>query len=119
VAANAAGTIAPVWRTRPAFAAIATTSGAVRQPSPGADACGIVGSWLERPNVAVIGAGGRFREINLPQVLDAPVSGALTMAAAHAARAFEIGAAPCSTDGGCRRLLGPELRNRIRPGTEQ
>jgi len=60
-----------------AFVRIATNSRAVRQPLSGPDACGIVDSWLERPNVAVVGAGDRFWAIFEAQVADARVSGPL------------------------------------------
>jgi toxin-antitoxin system PIN domain toxin len=92
-----------------AFVRIATNLRAVRQPLSGPDACGIVNSWLERPNVAVIGAGEQFWGIFRAQVSDAQVSGALVTDAALAALALEHGATLCSTDRDFRRFEGLKL----------
>jgi len=82
---------------------------AVRQPLSAHDACGIVNAWLDRLNVAVVGAGDRFWEIFQAQVADAQVSGPLVTDAALAALAFEHGAILCSIDSDFRRFRGLKL----------
>jgi uncharacterized protein len=108
-ALNSDEIIALPWQTLLAFVRIATNPRAVRHPLSGPDACGIVGSWLERPNVAVIGAGERFWDIFQAQVSDAQVSGPLVTDAALAALALEHGATLCSTDRDFRRFEGLKL----------
>jgi len=116
---NAEETVALPWQTLLAFVRIATNARAVRQPLSGPDACGIVSSWLERPNVAVVGAGDRFWEIFQGQVLDAKVSGPLMTDAALAALAFEHGATLCSTDSDFRRFRGLKLLDPTQVGRAQ
>jgi toxin-antitoxin system PIN domain toxin len=106
---NSEETIALPWQTLLAFVRIATNPRAVRQPLSGPDACEIVNSWLNRLNVAVVGAGDRFWEIFQAQVSDAKVSGPLVTDAALAALAFEHGAILCSTDIDFRRFRGLKL----------
>jgi uncharacterized protein len=113
---NSEETIALPWQTLLAFVRIATNPRAVRQPLSGPDACGIVNSWLDRLNVAVVGAGDRFWEIFQAQVSDAQVSGPLVTDAALAALAFENGATLCSTDSDFRRLRGLKLLDPTRAG---
>jgi toxin-antitoxin system PIN domain toxin len=108
-ALNSEETIALPWQTLLAFVRIATNPRAVRQPLSGPDACGIVNSWLDRLNVAVVGAGDRFWEILQAQVSDAQVSGALVTDAALAALTIEHGATLCSTDSDFRRFRGLKL----------
>jgi toxin-antitoxin system PIN domain toxin len=108
-ALNSEETIALPWQTLLAFVRIATNPRAVRQPLSGPDACAIVNSWLDRLNVAVVGAGDRFWEIFQVQVLDAQVSGPLVTDAALAALAIEHGATLCSTDSDFRRFRGLKL----------
>jgi toxin-antitoxin system PIN domain toxin len=115
-ALNSEETIALPWQTLLAFVRIATNSRAVRQPLSGPDACGIVSSWLERPNVAVVGAGDRFWDIFQAQVSDAQVSGPLVTDAALAALALEHGATLCSTDADFRRFRGLKLLNPTQAG---
>jgi len=103
---NSGEIIAFPWQTLLAFVRIATNPRAVRRPLSGPEACGIVGSWLERPNVSVVEAGERFWEIFQAQVLDAQVSGPLVTDAALAALAMEHGATLCSTDRDFRRFAG-------------
>jgi len=106
---NSEETVALPWQTLLAFVRIATNPRAVRQPLSGPEACGIVRSWLERPNVAVIEPGERFWEIFQAQVLDAQVSGPLVTDAALAALALEHGATLCSTDRDFRRFRSLKL----------
>ncbi len=108
-ALNAEETIALPWQTVLAFVRIATNARAVRQPLAGADACRIVDSWLQRPNVVVLEAGERFWEIFQAQMADAQVSGPLVTDTALAALALEHGATLCSTDRDFRRFRGLKL----------
>ena len=114
---NSEKTVALPWQTLLAFVHMATNSRAVRQPVSSPDACGIVRSWLERPNVAVVAAGDRFREIFEAQVRDAQVSGPLVTDAALAGLALEHGATLCSTDSDFRRFRGLKLLDPARAGT--
>lgn len=108
-ALNSEETVALPWQTLLAFVRIATNPRAVRQPLSGPEACEIVNAWLERPNVAVVGAGDRFWGIFQAHVSDAQVSGPLVTDAALAALAFEHGATLCSTDSDFRRFRGLKL----------
>jgi hypothetical protein len=103
-ALNGEETVALPWQSLLAFVRIATNPRAVRNPLSGPIACGIVSSWLERPNVVVPEAGEHFWEIFQAQVRDAQVSGPLVTDAALAALALELGAALCSTDRDFRRF---------------
>ena len=106
---NAEETVALPWQTLLAFVRIATNPRAVRQPLSGPDACGIVDSWLQRPNVVVLDAGERFWEIFQGQIVDAQVSGPLVTDTALAALALEHGATLCTTDRDFRRFRGLKL----------
>jgi len=106
---NAAETIALPWQTLLAFVRISTNPRAVKKPLSNAQACEIVGTWLERPNVLVINAAERFWSILREQILDAQVSGPLVTDAALAALAIEQGATLCSTDRDFRRFEGLKL----------
>ena len=108
-AINSEETVAMPWQTLLAFVRIATNSRAVRRPLSGPEACAIINTWLERLNVAVVGAGDRFWEIFQLHVSDAKVSGPLVTDAARAALAFEHGATLCSTDSDFRRFRGLKL----------
>ena len=103
-ALNSEETVALPWQTLLAFVRISTNARAVRRPLSGPQACSIVNSWLERPNVSVIGAGERFWEIFREQVIDAKVAGPLVTDAALAALALEHGATLYSTDRDFRRF---------------
>jgi toxin-antitoxin system PIN domain toxin len=102
-------TIALPWQTVLAFVRIATNSGAVRRPLTGSEACGIVDSWRQRPNVVVLDAGDRFWEIFQGQMVEAQVSGPLVTDTALVALALEHGATLCSTDRDFRRFRGLKL----------
>ena len=106
---NEEETIALPWQTVLAFVRIATNSRAVCRPLTGSEACGIVDSWLKRPNVVVLDAGERFWEIFQVQMVEAHVSGPLVTDTALAALALELGAALCSTDRDFRRFRGLKL----------
>lgn len=106
---NAEETVALPWLTVLAFVRIATNSRAVRRPLTGSEACGIVDTWLQRPNVVVLEAGDRFWEIFQGQMVEAQVSGPLVTDTALAALALEHGATVCSTDRDFRRFRGLKL----------
>ncbi len=89
---NSGEIVAFPWQTVLAFVRIATDPRAVRQPLSGPEACSIVGSWLGRPNAAVVEPGERFWETFQAQGLDAQVSRPLVTDAALAAVALEHGA---------------------------
>lgn len=108
-ALNAEESVALPWQTLLAFVRISSNPRAVRKPLSGPEACAIVTSWLERPNVTVVGAGERFWQIFQAQVRDAQVSGPLVTDAALAALALEHGATLCSTDRDFRRFDGLKL----------
>jgi uncharacterized protein len=106
---NADETIALPWQTVLAFVRISTNPRAVKKPLANANACAIVDTWLERPNVIVVNAADRFWNILRQQILDAQVSGPLVTDAALAALAIEQGATLCSTDRDFRRFRGLKL----------
>jgi len=106
---NAAETIALPWQTILAFVRISTNPRAVKHPLSNAQACDIVSTWLDRPNVLVVNAADRFWSILRQQILDAQVSGPLVTDAALAALAIEQGAQLCSTDRDFRRFEGLKL----------
>jgi uncharacterized protein len=110
---NTEESIALPWQTLLAFVRIVTNPRAVRRPLSGSDACGIVDSWLQRPNVVILDAGERFWEIFQAQILEAQVSGPLVTDTALAALALEHGATLCSTDRDFRRFRGLKLLDPI------
>jgi uncharacterized protein len=112
---NAPETIALPWQTILAFVRIATNPRAVKNPLSNAQACDIVSTWLERPNVVVVNAAERFWNILRQQILDAQVTGPLVTDAALAALAIEQGATLCSTDRDFRRFEGLKLIDPTQP----
>ena len=86
------------WQTLLAFVRIATNSRAVQTPIPVSQACAIVDSWLQRPQVVVVEPGDRYWDILREQLAQAKVSGPLVTDASLAALALEQGATLCSTD---------------------
>jgi toxin-antitoxin system PIN domain toxin len=101
--------VALPWQTLLAFVRISTNPRATRKPLQSAEACNIVSSWLDQPNVRVIGAGDRFWELLKDQILEAQVTGPLVTDAALAALALEHGATLCSVDRDFRRFRGLRL----------
>ena len=72
------------------------------------EACNIVSSWLDQPNVSVIGAGDRFWTLLRDQILEAQVTGPLVTDARwlHSPRTR---ATLCSVDRDFRRFRGLKL----------
>jgi toxin-antitoxin system PIN domain toxin len=101
--------IALPWQTLLAFVRISTNSRATKKPLQSAEACNLVGSWLDQVNVSVVGAGDRFWELLKDQILEAQVTGPLVTDAALAALAIEHGATLCSVDRDFRRFRGLKL----------
>jgi uncharacterized protein len=114
-ALNADEMIALPWQTVLAFVRISTNPRTVKTPLSSANACAIVATWLERPNVIVVNAADRFWNILRQQILDAQVIGPLVTDAALAALAIEQGATLCSTDRDFRRFQGIKLFDPIQP----
>jgi toxin-antitoxin system PIN domain toxin len=112
---NTDETIALPWQTVQAFVRIATNPRAVKNPLSSTNACAIVETWLERPNVAVVNAADRFWDILRQQISDAQISGPLVTDAALAALAIEHGATLCSTDRDFRRFHGLKLVDPLQP----
>lgn len=106
---NGSEPVALPWQTLLAFIRIATNPRISSHPLTAQQARGIVGRWLEHPNVTVVGPADRFWGILREQLLDAQVSGPMVTDAALAALAFEHGAAMCSTDRDFRRFRGLKL----------
>jgi len=106
---NAEETLALPWQTLLAFVRIATNPRAVQRPLTASEACGIVDSWLQRPNVVVLDAGERLWEIFQAQMVEAQVRGPLVTDTALAALALEHGATLCSTDRDFRRFRALKL----------
>jgi toxin-antitoxin system PIN domain toxin len=86
------------WQTLLAFVRIATNSRAVQKPIPVSQACAIVDSWLQRPQVVIVEPGDRYWAILREQLTQAKVSGPLVTDASLAALALEQGATLCTTD---------------------
>ncbi len=105
-ALNGAEPVGLPWQTVLAFVRIATNFRAVRTPLKAPQACAIVATWFERPQVIVVEAGERFWEIFREQTTLAQVSGPLVTDAALAALALEQGATLCTTDMDFRRFEG-------------
>ena len=106
---NSEEIVALPWQTLLAFVRISTNSRATKRPLQSAEACTIVSSWLDQPNVSVIGAGDRFWTLLRDQILEAQVTGPLVTDAALAALALEHGATLCSVDRDFRRFRGLKL----------
>lgn len=108
-ALNGLETVAIPWQTILAFVRIATNPKATTRPLTGGAACGIVDTWLARPNVTVPTPGEKCWRIFCDQVEEARVAGPLVTDAALAALAIETGAVLCSTDRDFRRFKGLQL----------
>jgi uncharacterized protein len=94
------------WQTSFAFIRIATNPRAVRSPITTEDACGIIGTLLERPTVLVVEPGEQFWSTFQRIAHAARISGPRVTDAVLAAMAFEQGATLCSTDRDFRRFEG-------------
>lgn len=94
------------WQTSFAFIRIATNPRAVRTPITTENACGIIGTLLERPTVLVVEPGDQFWS-NFQRIARAArISGPRVIDAALAAMVFEQGATLYSTDRDFRRFDG-------------
>ena len=94
------------WQTSLAFIRISTNPRAVRSPIKTEDACGIIGTLLERPTVLVVEPGDQFWSTFQQIARAARISGPRVTDAVLAAMAVEQGATLCSTDRDFRRFEG-------------
>jgi uncharacterized protein len=94
------------WQTSLAFIRISTNPRAVRSPITTNDACGIIGTLLERPTVLVVEPGDQFWSTFQQIARAARISGPRVTDAVLAAMAVEQGATLCSTDQDFRRFEG-------------
>jgi uncharacterized protein len=94
------------WQTSLAFIRISTNPRAVRSPITTKDACGIIGTLLERPTVLVVEPGDQFWSTFQQIARAARISGPRVTDAVLAAMAVEQGATLCSTDRDFRRFEG-------------
>jgi toxin-antitoxin system PIN domain toxin len=97
------------WQSLLAFVRIATNARAYVRPMTGAQACAVVSSWLERPQVCIPSPGERYWAILQAQMQAARVTGPMVSDAALAALALEQGATLCTTDRDFRRFDGLKL----------
>ena len=86
------------WVTVLAFLRISTNPRVFEQPLLATEAVSVVSSWLARPSVSVLEAGGQCWEILRLLLVEAQVSGPLVMDAFLAALALENGATLVTTD---------------------
>jgi toxin-antitoxin system PIN domain toxin len=94
-----------------AFARITTSPAVFRTPLPTAYALEIVGSWLERPNVALAQPSERHWTILGEVAEGGQARGGLVMDAHLAALALEHGATLITTDRDFARFAGLRTRN--------
>jgi hypothetical protein len=106
---NSEESVALPWQTLLAFVRICTNPRATKRPLQSSEACDIVSTWLDQPNVSVVESGERFWSILTDQLLEAQVTGPLVTDAALAALALEHGAILCSVDKDFRRFRGLTL----------
>ena len=106
---NSEESVALPWQTLLAFVRICTNPRATKRPLQSSEACDIVSTWLDQPNVSVVESGERFWSILKDQLLEAQVTGPLVTDAALAALALEHGAILCSVDKDFRRFRGLTL----------
>ena len=96
-----------------AFMRIATHPGVFERPLSSTDAIAIVGSWLQRPQVAIASPGDRHWQTLADVAASGQARGARLMDAHLAALAFEHGATLLTTDRGFARYPGLRFRNPI------
>jgi hypothetical protein len=99
------------WMTLLAFLRIATNPRIFESPLSMAEACAIVGEWLERPTVAILEAGERHWAILRDLLVETQLRGPEVMDAHLAALAIEHGAVLCTSDKGFGRFAGLRRQN--------
>lgn len=99
------------WTTLVAFVRIGTHVRVFDRPMTTDEACGIVESWLERPNVNVVEPGARQWEIFRRLVVDSQAFGNLVTDAHLASLAIEHGLVLMSTDRDFARFPGLAWRD--------
>ncbi|MBT9586628.1 type II toxin-antitoxin system VapC family toxin [bacterium] len=103
------------WTSIWAFLRIATHRQIFRTPFTPEEACEIVSSWLECPNVRPLGPGQRHWVYLQKLIRSGQVQGALVMDAALAALAQEQGAEIETCDRDFARFEGVAWRNPLKP----
>ena len=103
---SGAETIGLPWQTVFAFLRISTHQRIFQRPLSMAKAQGIVTSWLARPHVHALEAGGHFSKVFFHLLGVAQIKGALVSDAAIAALAIEHGATLYTTDRDFARFPG-------------
>ena len=106
---NGAEQLGLPWQSLWGFVRIATHARAYVRPMTGAQACAVVNSWLERPQVCIPSPGERYWGILQGQLQAARATGPMVSDAALAALAIEQGATLCTTDRDFRRFDGLKL----------
>ena len=103
------------WATLVAFVRIGTHVRVFDRPMTTDEACGIVESWLERPNVSVVEPGARQWELFRRLVVDSQACGNLVTDAHLASLAIEHGLVLMSTDRDFARFSGLAWRDPLVP----
>lgn len=101
-----------------AFVRIASDPRVFARPVSPADACGVVGSWLDSPNVRLLAPGPRSWRHLGEICTNARARGALVMDAHLAALALEHGAVIATADRDFRRFPGIETTNPLDGGAQ-
>jgi toxin-antitoxin system PIN domain toxin len=99
-------TVALSWDTILAFLRLATTPKLFARPLELDEAISIVGVWLDRDNVVMVGPSGRHWEILKKLLANLRPRGSLIMDAHLAALAIEHGATLCTNDRDFLRFPG-------------
>ncbi len=103
------------WQTLWAFLRISTHANVFEHPLTRNEAITIVSSWLERPNVEIVGPDERHWEILQSLLDEAQCTGPLVTDATLAAIAIENGARIHTTDRDFSRFPSLEWIDPIRP----
>jgi len=101
------------WAVLLGFVRIATHPSVLSRPLDAKDACGIVRTWLERPQSGILHPGERHADIVFGLLESLGTAGNLTTDAHLAALAIEHQAELHSTDADFSRFAGLKWRNPI------
>jgi toxin-antitoxin system PIN domain toxin len=94
------------WGVSLGFLRLATSRAVMSNPFPVDEACSIVGSWLDRPQVTVLHPGSRHAELLFALLSDVGTAGNLTTDAHLAALAIENQSELHSNDADFARFKG-------------
>jgi uncharacterized protein len=112
---NGDGAVGLAWAVMLGFIRITTHGAILARPISGTDACGIVASWLERPQVAVIQPGERHASILFKLFASLGTAGNFTTDTHIAALAIEHQAEVHSSDADFARFPGLRWTNPVAP----